>query len=44
MKKLSNLLLVLSVLVFSLSLIVPLNTYGVKAADKIMEKYFPKGI
>ncbi len=44
MKKLSKLLLVFSVLVFSLSLIVPLNTYGVKAADKIMEKYFPKGI
>ena len=44
MKKLYKLLLVLSVLVFSLSLIVPLNTYGVKAADKIMEKYFPKGI
>ncbi len=44
MKKLPKMLLVLSVLVFALSLVIPFNTRGVKAADKFMEKYFPNGI
>ena len=44
MKKFLKLLLILPMLVFAISLIIPSDVYDAKAADKFMEKYFPKGI
>ena len=36
--------LVVGVLVFILAMVIPFNSYAAKAADNLMEKYFPKGI
>ncbi len=44
MKKLSKLFLVLSMLVFAITLVIPFNASNAKASDKFMEKYFPNGI
>jgi hypothetical protein len=35
--------LVVGVLVFILAMVIPFNAYAAKAADKLMEKYFPNG-
>ena len=44
MKKLSKLFLILSMLVFAITLVIPFNASNAKASDKFMEKYFPNGI
>lgn len=44
MKKLSKLFLILSMLVFAITLVIPFNSSNAKASDKFMEKYFPNGI